>query len=255
MSAPALVLVAHGTRNTKGVRMIAALAEAVSQELGAGAAGHGAAPTPWVRTAFVDVLGPSPSEVLRDLAMSAGETSAGETLPAVVVPAFLASGYHVHQDVPREVAESAHPATVVTPAMGPDPALARIMTMRLRAAGWTPGDAVIFAAAGSSDARARQDVRRAAALLTEHLGTGVRIAYVATGAPRVPEVVAELRAAGARRVFLASYLLAHGLFQQRLHDAGADGVAEPIGVHPAVVRLIADRYRVAADGMTRVRAR
>ncbi|WP_454195633.1 sirohydrochlorin chelatase [Nocardia sp. Marseille-Q1738] len=250
MTAPALVLVAHGTRSTKGVQMIAALAEAVSKELGAGISGPGTEEKPWVRTAFVDVLGPSPAEVLRDLA-----TTTGESMPAVVVPAFLASGYHVYQDVPREVAESAHPATVITPAMGPDPALARIMKMRLRAAGWTPGDAVVFAAAGSSDARARQDVRRAAALLAERLGTGVRIAYVATGAPRVPEVVAELRAAGARRVFVASYLLAHGLFQQRLHEAGADGVAEPIGVHPAVVRLIAERYRVAANEMVRTRAR
>ncbi|MGW4714712.1 sirohydrochlorin chelatase [Nocardia sp. NPDC004260] len=247
MTAPALVLVAHGTRSTKGVQMIAALAEAVTKELGAGISGPGTE-TPRVRTAFVDVLGPSPSEVLRDLV-----TPAGESVPAVVVPAFLASGYHVYQDVPREVAESNHPAVTVTPAMGPDPALARIMAMRLRAAGWRQGDAVVFAAAGSSDARARQDVRRAAALLAERLGVPVRIGYVATGAPRVPDVVAELRAAGAGRVFVASYLLAHGLFQQRLHEAGADGVAEPIGVHPAVVRLIAERYRVAVGELARVR--
>ncbi|MEV0245426.1 sirohydrochlorin chelatase [Nocardia sp. NPDC050712] len=239
MSTPALVLVAHGTRSARGVEMIAALAEAVAAELGAATA---------VRTAFVDVLGPSPAEVLRGL------DADGEAVPAVVVPAFLASGYHVYQDVPREVAESSHPAVVVTPAMGPDPALARIMALRLRAAGWRRGDAVVFAAAGSSDARARHDVRRAAALLTEQLGAPVRIGYVATGAPRVPEVVAELRAAGSGRVFIASYLLAQGLFQQRLHDAGADGVAEPIGVHPAVVRLLADRYRAAARHLVRTRS-
>jgi hypothetical protein len=40
--------------------------------------------------------------------------------------------------------------------------------------------------------------------------------------------------------------LAHGLFQQRLREAGADGVAEPLGAHPAVVRLLVDRYRAAA---------
>ncbi|MEU0500078.1 CbiX/SirB N-terminal domain-containing protein [Nocardia sp. NPDC005998] len=280
MTAPALVLVAHGTRSTRGVQMIAALAEAVTRELRGMAAGgvgeHGAAISgggeacagtapvgehravvrgaetdekPWVRTAFVDVLGPSPAEVLRDLT-----DAEGESVPAVVVPAFLASGYHVYQDVPREVAESGHPGVAVTPAMGPDPALARIMAMRLRAAGWRPGDAVVFAAAGSSDARARRDVRRAAAMLAEHLGVAVRIGYVATGAPRVPEVVAELRESGAQRVFIASYLLAHGLFQQRLHEAGADGVAEPIGVHPAVVRLIADRYRAAARELMRANA-
>ncbi|MFC4375210.1 sirohydrochlorin chelatase [Nocardia halotolerans] len=242
---PALVLVAHGTRSARGVEMIAALADAVAAELGANGAGaQEAAPNPALRTAFVDVLGPSPSEVLRDL-----------DGPAVVVPAFLASGYHVYQDVPREVAESGHDAVAVTPAMGPDPALARIMAMRLRTAGWQPGDAVVFAAAGSSDSRARQDVRRAAGMLAEQIGAPVRIGYVATGAPRVPEVVATLRESGAQRVFVASYLLAHGLFQQRLHDAGADGVAEPIGVHPAVVRLIAERYRVAVQELARARVR
>ncbi|WP_410870292.1 sirohydrochlorin chelatase [Nocardia sp. A7] len=236
---PALVLVAHGTRSARGVEMIAALADAVAAELGVAVS---SAPNASLRTAFVDVLGPSPSEVLRDL-----------DGPAVVVPAFLASGYHVYQDVPREVAESGHRAVAVTDAMGPDPALTRVMAVRLRAAGWKPGDAIVFAAAGSSDSRARQDVRRAAGMLAEQLGAPVRIAYVATGAPRVPEVVASLRESGSKRVFIASYLLAHGLFHQRLHDAGADGVAEPIGVHPGVVRLIVDRYRSAARELVGVR--
>ncbi|WP_280255547.1 sirohydrochlorin chelatase [Nocardia wallacei] len=239
MSGPALVLVAHGTRSSRGVEMIADLAAAVSRELGAGIESP-----PVVRTAFVDVLGPSPAEVLRDL----------NSVPAVLVPAFLASGYHVYQDVPREVAESEHPSVAVTPAMGPDPALARIMRVRLRAAGRRPGDAVVFAAAGSSDARARHDVRRAARLLADDLDAPVRVAHIATGEPRVPEVVASLRDSGSRRVFIASYLLAHGLFHQRLHDCGADGVAAPIGVHPAVVRLLADRYRTAATELTRTAA-
>ena len=159
----------------------------------------------------------------------------------------------MYQDVPREVTESGHCAVAVTAAMGPDPALTRIMAVRLRAAGWKPGDAVVFAAAGSSDSRARQDVRRAAGMLAEQLDAPVKIAYVATGTPRVPEVVSSLRESGAERVYIASYLLAHGLFHQRLHDAGADGVADPIGVHPGVVRLIVDRYRSAARELVGVR--
>ncbi|MCC3315396.1 sirohydrochlorin chelatase [Nocardia africana] len=231
MSAPALVLVAHGTRSAAGVRMIAAVADAVRAEMG-----RTGADVP-VRTAFVDVLGPTPAEVLGEL----------NGVPAVVVPAFLASGYHVYQDVPREVRDSGHPDVVVSPAMGPDPMLARVMRMRLHEAGMRPGDAVVFAAAGSSDARARHDVRRATAMLADELGVAVRTAAIATGEPRVPDVVAALRESGAERVFVGSYLLAHGLFQQRLHDAGADGVAEPLGAHPAVVCLLVDRYRTAAS--------
>ncbi|GGK45746.1 sirohydrochlorin chelatase [Nocardia camponoti] len=239
MSEPALILVAHGTRNARGVELIATLADAVAVELGVDATV--AEPNSALRTAFVDVLGPTPSEVLRDLAQ-----------PAVLVPAFLASGYHVYQDVPREVAESGHASVAVTPAMGPDPALANVMALRLREAGWQSGDAVVFAAAGSSDERALHDVSRAAKMLSAAIETPVEVAYVATGTPRVPEVVAGLRASGAARVFIASYLLAPGLFHNRLHEAGADGVAEPIGVHPAVVRLIADRYRTAARELERV---
>ena len=198
---PALLLVAHGTRNPRGVEMIASLADAVSRDVGA------------TRVAFVDVLGPSPAEVLRDSGR-----------PTVLVPAFLASGYHVHADVPREVADSGHPAVAVTRALGPDPVLARVLLHRLSAAGWKPGDAVVLAAAGSSDPRALGDAR-------------------------VPDVVAGLRAAGARRVFVASYLLADGLFHARLADAGADGVAAPLGVHDSIVRLVAERYRSAATAL------
>ncbi|MCX4092255.1 sirohydrochlorin chelatase [Nocardia sp. alder85J] len=231
MNTPALVLVAHGTRSTRGVEMIADLAAAVDRELGCPGG-----PAPLVRTAFVDVLGPSPAEVLRDLG----------SVPAVLVPAFLASGYHVYRDVPREVADSGHPAVVVTPAMGPDLALARVLRARLRTAGWRPGDEVVLAAAGSSDARARHDVRRAAAMLGDLLHTTVPVATIATGGPRVPEVVAGLRESTGKRIFVASYLLADGLFQQRLRTAGADGVAEPVGTHPAVVRLLCDRFHTAA---------
>ncbi|MFG1781848.1 sirohydrochlorin chelatase [Rhodococcus oryzae] len=220
MGGPALVLVAHGTRSPRGVDMVAALADAVADEVGT------------TRVAFVDVLGPSPSEVLRDL-----------DGPAVVVPAFLASGYHVHTDVPREVADSGHPDVTVTRALGPDPVLATVLFERLREAGWRPGDAVVLAAAGSSDPRALADVCRGAMMLAELVRSTVHIGYVATAEPRVPEVVEGLRSAGHRRVFIASYLLAHGLFHRRLVEAGSDGVAEPLGVHPALVRLLADRYR------------
>ncbi len=217
---PTLVLVAHGTRNPRGVEMVAALADAVSTRIGT------------TRVAFVDVLGPSPAEVLR-----------GTPESAVVVPAFLASGYHVHTDVPREIADSAHTSVAVTRALGPDPVLAEVMIDRLRDAGWQAGDAVVLAAAGSSDARALDEHRRAAEMLTDLVGVPVRVGYVATSVPTVSDAVATLREAGHARVFVASYLLARGLFHTRLADAGADGVGDPLGVHSSVVDLVVSRYR------------
>lgn len=204
--------------------MIGELAEAVSAQVGS------------VRTAFVDVLGPSPSDVLATL-----------DGPAVLVPAFLAAGYHVRQDIPAHIDRSGHRDVVVTRSLGPDPVLARVMVQRLREAGWRRGDAVVLAAAGSSDPRARHQVQASAAMLAGHVGP-VRVGYIATGAPRVPDMVAAARADGGRRVFVASYLLAHGLFQQRLHQCGADGVAEPLGVHQSIVDLVVDRFTAAATG-------
>jgi sirohydrochlorin ferrochelatase len=58
----------------------------------------------------------------------------------------------------------------------------------------------------------------------------------------VPEAVATCPAGP---VAIASWLLAPGLFHQRLADMGADLVSEPIGGHPRVVDLIVHRARAA----------
>jgi sirohydrochlorin ferrochelatase len=213
-----LILVAHGTRSSAGVSTIGELAAQVSARVGS------------VRTAFVDVLGPNPAEVLSDV-----------DGPAIVVPAFLASGYHVNIDLPARIGESGHAATTVTAALGPDPVLCTVTRQRLAEAGWTPGDVVVMAAAGSSDRHARREVYSAATMLAQEVGE-VHVGFVATGAPRVRDVVRVLRAAGRRRIFIAPYLLAPGLFHDGLHDCGAFAVAEPLGAHPDVVDLVVSRY-------------
>lgn len=216
-----LILVAHGTRNPLGLDTITEIAAAVAEHVGP------------VRTAFVDVLGPNPREVLADCAA-----------PAIVVPAFLASGYHVNADLPARVSESGHPNVTITPALGPDSVLAQIMHGRLLEAGWTPGDAVVMAAAGSSDPAAGRELMQAAALLGELVGD-VHLGFVATGAPTVADVVGRLRRSR-RRVFIASYLLAPGVFHTKLGQCGAHAVTEPLGAHPDLVALLAQRFTAPA---------
>jgi sirohydrochlorin ferrochelatase len=217
------ILVAHGTRKAHGVTMIGDLAERVGDVLGVP-----------VRTAFVDVLGPTPADVLRAVPG-----------PVVLVPAFLAGGYHVRTDIPSHVAASSHPDVIVTDPLGPSAQLVRVMADRLMESGWRPSDSVVMAAAGTSDPGALRDLRMTATLLSAAIGRRVEMAYAATGEPRVADVVDRLRARGARRVVVASYLLADGLFQDRLRASGADVVTEPLGTHPGVVRLIASRFRRA----------
>jgi sirohydrochlorin ferrochelatase len=217
------LLVAHGTHKPQGVAMVTRLADRVSEHLDRP-----------VHVAFVDVLGPTPDEVLRTLPADR---------PVTVVPAFLASGYHVRVDLPAHVAASGHQAVTVTRPLGPCQNTVQVLAARLVECGRRPGDSVVLVAAGTSDAHAQSDVRHTAAMLSALIGDRVELAYAATGAPRVPDAVAALRRRGARRVVLASYLLSDGLFQDRLHTSGADLVTRPLGDHPAMVRLIANRFR------------
>jgi sirohydrochlorin ferrochelatase len=187
-----------------------------------------------VRVAFVDVLGPTPSEVLA--------TTADTGRTAIVVPAFLSRGYHVRIDLPAHIAASGHPNVTVTRALGPGPQIARVVAARLAESGWQPGDSVILAAAGTSDPAARADLYLTATLLSALTRSEAELAFAATGEPSVAAAVAALRSQGARRVVVASYLLADGLFQERLRNSGADLVSDPLGTHAGMTRLIADRF-------------
>ncbi|MBB2988736.1 sirohydrochlorin ferrochelatase [Mycolicibacterium iranicum] len=222
-----LVLVAHGTRKQSGVSLIGDIAGQVSRALDRP-----------VRVAFVDVLGPTPAEVL----------SATLDRSTVLVPAFLARGYHVTSDIPDHVAASGHRDVTVTRALGPDPALVRVLVDRLVETGWRPDDSVILAAAGTSDPWAMRDLHTTATWLSATIGSRVELAFAATGEPRIDDAVAAARTRG-RRVVVASYLLSEGLFQDRLRASGADLVTDPLGTHPGVTRLIASRFQRASAAL------
>jgi sirohydrochlorin ferrochelatase len=225
-----LILVAHGTRRPDGVSMIGDLAAQVDPLVGG-----------TVQVAFVDVLGPTPSEVLSSCAALSHSAR-----PAIVVPAFLSRGYHVRTDLPAHVAASGHPRVTVTPALGPSHEITRTVADRLVKSGWRRGDSVILAAAGTSDPSARADLRIAAALLSQLTKSPVELGFAATGDPDVRTAVTAARRRGAERVVVASYLLAEGLFQERLRASGADLVTQPLGTHPGLARLIARRFGSAA---------
>jgi sirohydrochlorin ferrochelatase len=224
-SLPTLLAVAHGTREPAGAPTIAALLAGVRQQL----------PDVTVDVAYVDVQEP---RLNRALATGNG--------PVVLVPLFLASGYHVRVDIPSGVAAAGRSGVSVAEPLGPDPAVVAAVADRHTAAlGPQVTDAVVLAAAGSSDSSALADVETAAARLRDVLSVPVTPAYVTSAEPRVADAVSALRTDGHRSVSIATYLLAPGMFSVALQGAGADAVAAPIGDHSEVVALIARRYLAA----------
>jgi sirohydrochlorin ferrochelatase len=213
--------VAHGTRNPAGIHALSQLIDALRRS----------APSLEVRTAFIELVQP---DVLTALAGIPRDRR------AVLVPLLLASGYHDRVDLPGAIA-AGRPGTAHAPVLGPDRRLATALADRLREAGRRPGDAVVLAAAGSSDLAAIASVHTQARLLAAELGTDVTVGFGSAAAPDVPTAVATARATGAARVAIAPYLLAPGHFADRLATAGADLVAEPLGAHPAVVEVVLDR--------------
>nr|WP_300146415.1 CbiX/SirB N-terminal domain-containing protein [Propionicimonas sp.] len=216
MSAPDLVLALHGTRSAAGQGVAAALTEAVAARL----------PDVRVRLGWADVLSPTLTETL---------TGTGE---AVVVPAFLTAGYHVTSDLPAAIRAAGGRARLAG-LIGPD--LLAAVADRLAEAGG-PGDAIVLAAAGSKRRRSLDEVAEAARQLAKLVGRPVLPAFVTSATPTVADAVARLRAAGHQRVSVAAYLLAPGVFADRLQEAGADVVSAPIGVHPLVVEAVLSAY-------------
>ena len=203
---PVLLAVAHGTRSAAGQAQIRDLVDRVACRR----------PELEVRLAYVDVQQPRVGEAIRGRR-------------AVVVPLLLSAGYHVRVDIAEAVAAN---DAVAAPPLGPDPVLTRSLRDRIQGA-----DAVVLAAAGSSDPAWRADVAGVAAEL------GAHVAYASGAERRVPDVVARLREQGARRITVAAYLLAEGLFYRSLHRAGADVVTPPLCADPALVDLVLARYR------------
>jgi sirohydrochlorin ferrochelatase len=224
---PTLVAVAHGSRRPAAQARVGELLAAI----------RAARPGLDVRESYIELAAPLLPEVLRALSR-----------PAVVVPLLLGNGYHIAHDVAGVAAAHGH-ALPCAPALGPDPLLVEALADRLAAAEPdTPSDPVgpvVLAAAGSSDRRSHADVEATARMLALRLGRPVVPAYNTAARPSVGQTVAALREVGHGCISVASYLLWPGRFAAEVAACGADFVAAPIGVHPALVELVLARHDAA----------
>lgn len=233
-----LVACSHGTRFAAGRATIAGIRRALAA----------AVPEAHLVEAFVDVEQPEVAGVVAEAAASG---------PVVVVPLLLSVGFHTSVDVAGAVAPF-DDATAAAP-LGPHVQLAVALRDRVAElgvdAGHRPGDHVVLAAAGSSAPAAAHAVEEMRELLSALFPCPVSVGYGAGASPSIPAAVEAARATGARRVIAASYVLAPGHFANLVGAAGADLVTEPLGAHPAVIGVAAERFHEAISALELSRGR
>ncbi|MEV6009588.1 sirohydrochlorin chelatase [Streptomyces sp. NPDC051976] len=226
---PALVAVAHGSRDPGALRTVAALLERV----------RAARPGLDVRLGHIELNAPLLTDTLTALR--------GDV---VLVPLLLGRGHHVKRDLPEALAGAPWLRGVCARPLGPHPLLAEALRTRLREAGWPKGGggtAVVLAAAGSRDPDSAADTDRTAALLSARLGgVPVRPAYASAAAPTVAGAIAALNAEGHRRIAVASYFTAPGRFAAQCAAAAPWIASAPLGDQDAMARLVLHRYDRAA---------
>ncbi|MFC8781213.1 sirohydrochlorin chelatase [Streptomyces nigra] len=226
---PALVVVAHGSRDPRALETVTALLDEV----------RALRPGLPVHLGHIELNEP----LLADTLAALGDRE------AVLVPLLLGRGYHIKRDIPETAAASRVRARFAG-ALGPHPLLAEALHARLTEAGWrTPedeatrrGTAVVLAAAGSRDPESKLDTSRTARLLAARLGVPVVPAYATTASPSVPDALAALAARGRTRVAVASYFTAPGRFATQCAEDAPWIASAPLGTHPAMARLLLHRY-------------
>ncbi|MFI8487158.1 sirohydrochlorin chelatase [Streptomyces rubrogriseus] len=222
---PALVVVAHGSRDPRALGTVRALLDRV----------RALRPALPVRLGHVELNEP----LLPDTLTALGDGA------AVLVPLLLSRGHHVKRDIPAMAAASPARTRQAAP-LGPHPLLVDALHARLLEAGWPthpgPDHAVVLASAGSRDPESRADTARTAALLAARLGVPVVPAYASAAAPTVPEAVRTLTARGYRRVAVASCFTAPGRFATQCAAPAPWIASKPLGTHPAMAHLLLHRY-------------
>ncbi|MFD2420043.1 sirohydrochlorin chelatase [Amycolatopsis pigmentata] len=230
---PALVTVAHGSRDPRSSAAIRALVDRI----------------PGARVSFLDLSRPLLTDELRAV-HAEGHTS------AVVVPLLLGSAYHARVDLPALVTQAPRGLEVsISDILGHGPVLEEVALDRLAATGADLDDAslgVVVAAVGSSHAPANAAVARLARRWEARHGFLTAPAFAGRTAGDRPDVlaaVARLRARGARKIAVASWFLAPGLLPDQVAaeaDRAAQApVAAPLAPDARIAALVSRRYSEA----------
>jgi len=241
MTAPALITLAHGSRDPRSVATIKALTEQVACMR----------PDLRIETAFLDLAEPSFEQAVARLVAEGRDE-------IVVVPLLLSEAYHAKYDVPAVIAaeEARHVGIRVelTDVLGLEPSVFQVLDRRLREALTRNRvrelDGLVLAGAGSSDPVVNAAIARAARQWGQRHKLPTVAAFASQAPPAAGEAVRALRADGRRHIAVGLLFLAPGLLTDRVtelaEEAGAVAVAEPLGADQAIAEIILARYAVGA---------
>ncbi len=250
MPEPVLVAVAHGSQDPRASATVGELMAMVAER-----ATRRGLRAPDLRTAYLGHAPPSLPQVMSTI-------EAGRRVR--VLPLLLTAAYHSKSDIPCLLTQvsSEFPRLQVSygETLGPHPRLLRALERRL--AEEDPGadrarTGVVLASAGSSDPEANATIACLAAQWQDRAGWfAVRPAYASAADPSPAAAVTGLLQAGAPRVVVATYLLAPGLFADRIRAsslaAGAAAVSPALGACTEVADVLLDRF--AETGSRRLAA-
>lgn len=244
MTAPALVLLAHGSTSNK----VAEVAHAMRVGL------QTLRPEVSVHACFLDHCPPSGPQVIARIARS-------RTTEVVFVPMNLASTFGNDPGVDKmvETVSAAHPKLrfAVSRPVGPEASLLSLVDRRLRdalsAAHAYELDGLVLCAEGTHDQRSQSLLSRRARQWSMHHKLPV-VTATANGMSRATAAaIGSLRSQGRRHIAVGSLFLApdetwqHQAEQAR--SAGAVAVSEPLGAEEELLDIAWGRYAVAAMGL------
>jgi sirohydrochlorin cobaltochelatase len=249
---PALLTIAHGTRDPRG-------AQEMEELLGHLRARH---PAPVANGWIEEFASPDVVTAARGLVEQGAEG-------IVTVPLLNLGARHAKTDVPGELAgvRAAFPRLTLAHGrvLGLHEALFALARARVAAVSPPrPADeeVLLVTASGSSDPDANGDLWKAARFLAE--GTGhrwVEAAFAGVTWPSADVVLRRVAAAGGRRVVLFSWSLLAGLLEQRVTEQAAEVAAATglevadagrFGPDPVVADVVLDRWREALEGDVRM---
>ncbi len=271
MTAPPLLLAAHGTTDQAGVDAFAALAGRVGK--------LAAADGMRVAGGFIELSAPALREAVADLAAASPgpPAAAGGKASIVAIPLMLSAAGHAKGDIPAALAreQTRHPGVSFSYGrpLGPHPALIDLLAARIAAVAGDTSPAVLVVGRGSTDPDANADVAKTARLLWEGRDYPLaETAFVSLARPGVTEGLERCRLLGAglpgaglpgaRQIVVARYFLFPGVLPDRVAEqAAAYAAAHPeldircadvLGDCDEIAALVYERYREALSGDIRM---